>query len=68
MRYELMGITPETGQWRWKEERSLTAIENYARLLEECGPYPSQIEIDEWWFSQSPQKPDFVANVCKKSP
>lgn len=60
MRYELMGITPETGQWRWEEERSLTAIENYARLLDECGSDPTQTDIDEWWFAQSPQKPDLL--------
>ncbi len=60
MRYELMGTTPKTGQWRWEKERSLAAMENYARLLEECGPNPSQTEIDEWWFAQSPQKPDLL--------
>ena len=60
MRYELMGITPETGQWRWERQRSLNAIENYKRLLDECGPDPSQTEIDEWWFAQSPQKPDLL--------
>ena len=60
MRYELMGITPETGQWRWERQRSLNAIENYEHLLDECGPDPSQTEIDEWWFAQSPQKPDLL--------
>ncbi len=60
MRYELMGITPETGQWRWKKERSLTAIENYERLLDECGSDPTQTDIDEWWFAQSPQKTDLL--------
>ena len=60
MRYELMGITPETGQWRWERQRSLNAIESYERLLDECGPDPSQTEIDEWWFAQSPQKPDLL--------
>ena len=60
MRYELMGITPETGQWRWKKERSLTAIENYKCLLDECGSNPTQAEIDEWWFAQSPEKPDLL--------
>ena len=60
MRYELMGITPETGQWRWERQRSLTAIKNYERLLNECGPNPSQAEIDEWWFAQSPQKLDLL--------
>ncbi len=60
MRYELMGITPETGQWRWEKQRSLNAIKNYARLLDECGRTPRQAEIDEWWFAQSPQKPDLL--------
>ena len=60
MRYELMGVTPESGQWRWSEERSLAAMANYARLLDECGPDVSQSEIDEWWFSQSPIKPDLL--------
>ena len=60
MRYELMGITPEMGQWRWERKRSLAAIENYERLLDECGTNPNQSEIDEWWFAQSPQKPDLL--------
>lgn len=37
MRYELFGITPETGQWVWKKERALQAIENYQRYLAEGG-------------------------------
>lgn len=37
MRYELFGITPKTGQWVWKKERSNIAIENYERFLDECG-------------------------------
>ena len=60
MRYDLLGITPETGQWRWKEERSLTAIENYRCLLDECGVNPTQTEIDNWWYAQSPGKPDLL--------
>ncbi|MDE0020291.1 MAG: site-specific DNA-methyltransferase [Candidatus Poribacteria bacterium] len=60
MRYELMGIVPETGQWRWSQERSLKAIKNYSQLIQECGENPSQQDIDEWWFSQSPEKPDLL--------
>ena len=60
MRYELMGETPTSGQWRWGEERSLKAIENYERLLEECGTTVSQSEIDEWYFAQAPEKPDLL--------
>ncbi len=29
MRYELLGITPEKGQYRWSKERSLKAVENF---------------------------------------
>ncbi len=68
MRYELMGITPETGQWRWERQRSLNAIENYERLLDECGPDPSQTEIDEWWFAQSPQRPDLLRMSATNRP
>lgn len=35
MRYEIFGITPETGQWRWSKERSFVAIDNYNEMLEE---------------------------------
>ena len=33
MRFELFGITPETGQWRWKEQRTYEAVENYQILI-----------------------------------
>ena len=37
MRYELFGNKPETGQWTWKKERALEAVENYDRYLQEAG-------------------------------
>lgn len=37
MRYELFGITPETGQWTWKEKKAKEAIKNYERYLSENG-------------------------------
>ena len=33
MRFELFGITPETGQWRWKMSRTYDAVENYCILI-----------------------------------
>ncbi len=60
LRYELMGIKPENGQWRWNKERSLAALENYYELTTELGNEPTQFEIDEWWFSQSPNKLDVL--------
>jgi len=52
MRYEIFGITPETGQWRWGKERSLVAIENYNEMLEELNVSDEDItqeQIDTWY-------------------
>jgi DNA modification methylase len=35
MRYELLAITPDRGQWKWKKERALRAVENYQRFEDE---------------------------------
>ncbi len=37
MRYKLFGVTPETGQWTWKKERAMIAVDNYERFLREAG-------------------------------
>ena len=55
MRYELFGITPKTGQWRWSEERSKKAIENYKRMLKELKKNKETItqeEIDKWYLKE----------------
>lgn len=52
MRYEIFGITPETGQWRWGKERSLIAIENYNEMLNELNINEDKItqeQIDNWY-------------------
>ncbi|WP_074948952.1 site-specific DNA-methyltransferase [Alicyclobacillus macrosporangiidus] len=53
MRYSLFGITPKTGQWRWQESRSLAAIRNYERLVEDLrrrGWAVTQENIDRWYL------------------
>ncbi|HIH9926266.1 TPA: site-specific DNA-methyltransferase [Klebsiella pneumoniae] len=47
MRYELFGITPEKGQWRWKKNRTAEAIENYRFFLEKKS---QQMSLDDWFF------------------
>jgi 16S rRNA G966 N2-methylase RsmD len=37
MRFELLGHTPTSGQWTWRQERALKAVENYKRYLLEGG-------------------------------
>ena len=34
MRFQLFGITPKTGQWRWSRERTYRAVGNYKILIE----------------------------------
>jgi len=48
MRYSLFGIKPSSGQWRWAQERSCRAKENYEKMLGEIGGNPSQQDIDAW--------------------
>lgn len=53
MRYELFGIKPENGQWRWAEDRSNIAIKNYNTMLEELNTDdPTQEQIDSWYFKK----------------
>lgn len=58
MRYELFGITPSSGQWRWSRERSLRAAENYRQMLRELGKPEeavTQEEIDAWYLRKVEQ-------------
>ena len=55
MRYELFGITPKTGQWRWSKARSYKAIDNYKMMLQELKKNErtiTQPEIDHWYLSR----------------
>lgn len=35
MRYELFGVIPNRGQWKWKKERAVRAVENYRKFENE---------------------------------
>ena len=53
MRYELFGITPVSGQWRWSKDRSENAIKSYKQLLQDCQSIePSEAQIDAWYTKQ----------------
>jgi len=59
MRYELLGFTPVTGQWRWSKEKALEAVENYNTYLSE---FASQITLEEYW-RQTGEKLKFVRRI-----
>ena len=49
MRFELFGITPENGQWRWEKTRTYAAVENYHTLvtyIRSCGINDPEISDD----------------------
>jgi adenine-specific DNA-methyltransferase len=46
MRYELLGFTPTTGQWRWSKGKAGEAIRNYQRYLDK---YSSEMSLEEYW-------------------
>lgn len=35
MRYELFGVIPNRGQWKWKKERATKAVQNYSKFENE---------------------------------
>jgi len=70
MRYELFGILPESGQWRWSLERSKDAIENYKFLLEETTKNEQNItqeDIDAWYFMKQEDGEDYNLLRLSKS-
>lgn len=60
MRYELFGITPSRGQWRWSQERSRKAVQNYEVYKTD---WADNISVDEYWRKvrdESGEELDFV--------
>ena len=55
MRYEIFGIVPERGQWKWCKVRALKAIENYKYYKERF----SSIPLEEYWL-QNNKKLEFI--------
>jgi adenine-specific DNA-methyltransferase len=57
MRYELLGIKIEKGQWLWSKERAMQAVKNYEDYLKE--KEKSGITLEEYW-EKTGKKLEFV--------
>ncbi|MEK7684601.1 MAG: site-specific DNA-methyltransferase, partial [Verrucomicrobiota bacterium] len=60
MRYELFGITPAKGQWRWSKERAYEAKRAYEEYSKN---HQSRISLDEYWHELEAKlgnEPNFV--------
>lgn len=60
MRYEIFGICPDKGQWRWEIGRATKAAENYEKFMTE---YSDTMSIDDYYLEHlmaTNEKMDFV--------
>lgn len=48
MRYELLGVTPDIGQWKWEENKAKAAVANYQSFLLAKKENPS-LTIEQYW-------------------
>lgn len=48
MRYKLLGVKPETGQWKWEKNKASQAVQNYNHYLEEKEKNPL-LTLEEFW-------------------
>jgi adenine-specific DNA-methyltransferase len=52
MRYDILGIKPEIGQWKWGKDRGTKAMENYIEYVEK---YSAEMSLEEYWIKTGKQ-------------
>lgn len=60
MRYDLFGITPSKGQWRWSKERAMRAKAAYEEYVRNYG---QRLSLDEYWREieeKTGEEPNFI--------
>ncbi len=53
MRYDILGVTPADGQWKWKKEVADEAVANY---IEYEKSYSSRMTLEEYWLATGKSK------------
>ncbi len=53
MRYEILGVLPTDGQWKWKREIAEEAIANYQEFENK---YAQQMSLEEYWTMTGKKK------------
>lgn len=46
MRYDILGFTPESGQWKWKQDVAIEAVENYKIYVNQ---FSKTMSLEEYW-------------------
>ncbi|BBH52025.1 site-specific DNA-methyltransferase [Fluviispira sanaruensis] len=52
LRYELFGIIPKKGQWRWSKERSEKAVENYHLMFQDLKKIFCNLLMEDLFLKQ----------------
>lgn len=47
MRYDILGFTPSEGQWKWKKETAVEAVDNYKVYLNN---FSNKKTLEEYWY------------------
>jgi adenine-specific DNA-methyltransferase len=55
MRYEILGVNIEVGQWKWERNRAYKAVENYKEYLKNH----SNLSLEEYWVKTG-KKLEFI--------
>lgn len=58
MRYDILGFTPETGQWRNSEDRAKVAVANYQKYQQE---YEGKVSLEE--YAEKTGTTDFIRRI-----
>ena len=53
MRYDILGFTPQTGQWKWSKAMADEAVNNY---IEYVNNFSAKMTLEEYWASTGKTK------------
>lgn len=53
MRYDVLGFTPKTGQWRWQKDLAEEAVKNYIVYEKE---FSEKMTLEDYWISTGKNK------------
>ena len=64
MRYDLLGVNPTKGQWKWGKQKAYEAEENYKLYLSE---HSQRVSLEEYWEETGKKKRFIRRNPNGKS-
>lgn len=60
MRYEILGVKPDSGQWKWKQDVAFEAVKNY---IEYEKNFKNNMTLEEYWEKTGKNKKFIRRNI-----